>query len=396
MVLKPYQKRTAMGVGAALLLLLIAAVIWREDIFKSFLDPKEPYQVYVPPRAPNYANRSDWALLPPTPDHPSAADPPVDVFFIHSTTYNGGRNWNGPLDDRGAVRQLERVILPNYAGPFQRVGRVFAPRYRQASLFAQLSLKDDSREARRFAYGDVDAAFHYYLQHYNGGRSFIVAGVEQGGFLADGLVRFDIEQNPRLLKQLSAVYLINATVLRDGYAGPAAPFPICADPYQSHCVVAWNSAPESKPDRAKAILDRSLVWVSPDRLDNLSGRDALCVNPLLGAASDVKADARLNRGATNATDLEWGARPAFLPHQASAQCVNGVLLIAGARSASFRPPTGWPERVKTPGFNLFYADIEADAMRRIGLALGLPGAGRPAPPITRSVAVRSARVHRID
>ena len=56
-------------------------------------------------------------------------------------------------------------MLPNYAGPFVRVGRLFAPRYRQASLFAQLTLRDDARDAREFAYGDVRRAFDYYLDH---------------------------------------------------------------------------------------------------------------------------------------------------------------------------------------------------------------------------------------
>ena len=39
-------------------------------------------------------------------------------------------------------------MLPNYAGPFARLGRIFAPRYRQASLYTLMTLRDDAREAR--------------------------------------------------------------------------------------------------------------------------------------------------------------------------------------------------------------------------------------------------------
>src|SRR5204863_308586 len=76
------------------------------------------------------------------------------------------------------------VMAPNYIGPFVSVGRVFAPKYRQASLYTQLTLRDDAREARQFAYGDVREAFRSYLNHDNGGRPFLIVGVEQGGTLA--------------------------------------------------------------------------------------------------------------------------------------------------------------------------------------------------------------------
>jgi hypothetical protein len=83
----------------------------------------------------------------------------VDVFFIHPTTFNGGHDWNGPIADKASARELDRVMLPNYAGPFGRVGRVFAPRYRQASLYAyKIALREDARDARVFAYDDVQNA----------------------------------------------------------------------------------------------------------------------------------------------------------------------------------------------------------------------------------------------
>jgi hypothetical protein len=69
------------------------------------------------------------------PSRGAAGDRPADVFFVHPTTFDGGRDWNGAIDQPKAQRFLSRVVLPNYAGPFYRVGRVFAPRYRQASLY---------------------------------------------------------------------------------------------------------------------------------------------------------------------------------------------------------------------------------------------------------------------
>jgi hypothetical protein len=116
--------------------------------------------------------------------------------------------------------------------------------------------------------------------------------------------------------------------------------------------------------RAQRILSRSVVWNDKGRLVGLTGRPALCVNPLLGAQSDADAPPRLNLGAANATGLEWGARPGFMVRQVGAQCENGILEVSRPRSSSLRPSGDWAARLKSPPYNLFWADLEADALRR--------------------------------
>ena len=108
---------------------------------------------------------------------------------------------------------------PNYAGPFERVGRLFAPRYRQASLYTYLTLRDDARDARRFAYGDVLQAFRAYVSRYGQDRPFVIVGVEQGGSLAARLLREEIAGKPELKRRLVAAYLIETVVPADEY-GP--------------------------------------------------------------------------------------------------------------------------------------------------------------------------------
>ncbi len=72
-------------------------------------------------------------------------------------------------------------MLPDCAGPFQRVGQVFARTTARPDLYAQLTNRDDAREARRFASATSAAAFVQYLASYNRGRPLILVGVEQGG-----------------------------------------------------------------------------------------------------------------------------------------------------------------------------------------------------------------------
>ncbi|MBP6876524.1 MAG: DUF3089 domain-containing protein [Phenylobacterium sp.] len=364
---KGFRRLMAAAIVLVALVLAAAVYVWRDDILRTRLDPKEPFQTYDPPPAPDYAQRSAWALMPNAPEAPTAGEPPADVFFVGPTTFDGGRHWNAPIDDPKADRLFRQVMAPNYAGPFVRVGRIFAPRYRQASLYTLMTLRDDAREARRFAYGDVAQAFRYYVAHYNQGRPFVIVGVEQGGTLASRLIAEEVAADPALRARLAAAYLVQTVVPSDN-----PPLPPCLAPKQTGCVAAWASVYDGEPERAQALLDRSLVWNDAGQLVNLGGRTPICFNPLFGAVVDAEAPARLNLGATNATGLEWGARPAFLTRQVGAKCDKGILRVTRPKSPSLKPSGSWTDRRRAPGYNVFFADLEADAGARVA-ALAEPG-----------------------
>lgn len=389
--LKPARIRTShwfIGLGVAVLAVILAALsVWWGSIQEALHDPGIPYQTYTPPPAPDYAQASSWALIPAKPTTWTAKDPPADVFFIHPTTYERRAHWNGPIDDRRAVRLLDEVMIPNYAGPFAKAGRLFAPRYRQASLYTQLTLREDARDARAFAYRDVKWAFDFYLTHYNKGRPIIIAGVEQGGFLASRLAR-EVAADSTLRSRLAAVYLIETPISAD-----ALPLPACTARAQAGCTVAWIGQGFREDEHTADRLKHAAIWQG-DTVEALGDRPTVCVNPLLGKASEEAAPARLNLGAVNAAGLEWGVRPGFQNSQVSAQCVDGVLKISRPKSPALRQRGGWLEQQRVRSANLFYADIEADAQARLGAMLGRPGFGQLAPPLDGVVEIGRSPVHR--
>jgi hypothetical protein len=393
--LSRFKRWCVIGLVGVMVVLGVTVMATWDDIMKTGLDPRTPFQVVDGPPIPDYSLASSWALNPVGQPQRQTTGP-VDVFFIHPTTFNGGRDWNGPITDKGAARELDRVMLPNYAGPFGRVGRVFAPRYRQASLYAyKIALREDARDARVFAYDDVQNAFRYYLAHYNFGRPFIIVGVEQGGGIADRLLRQEIEPNPRIVGKLVAAYLIDVVTPAADF-GPASVLHPCTQRAETRCVVGWAQADATDPVGARILLSRAMVWTPDWVLYNLPPRTpVLCVNPLLGKASGEPAPARLNEGAANATELEWGARAAFLPRQVSAQCVGGVLRVSRPRSSSLRPAGGWPDKLKERPYNPFFADIEADAMKRVATYYGRKDMPAGAPPIERSTPVDTVPVRKV-
>ncbi|RAK52069.1 DUF3089 domain-containing protein [Phenylobacterium deserti] len=349
----------AVAAIGVLLLLGVGTGLYWGDLVRNALDPKEPFQTYEPPPAPDYDARAGWALLPTEPATITEATPRADVFFIAPTMYDGGDEWNAPAGDPKTERLFREVMAPNYAGPFVRVGRIFTPRYRQASLYSLLTLREDAREARKFAYGDVQRSFREYVGRYNMGRPFILVGVEQGGTLGARLLE-EIAADPQLRSRLVAAYLIETVTPAD-----SLPLPPCVRKGQAGCVAAWASVFDGQIEGASALLNRALVWSPAGDLVNLNGRSALCFNPILGAVTDAPAPARLHMGAANATGLEWDARPAFMARQVSARCQRGLLHVTAPKSASLKRTGGWADRRKVPGYNLFYADLEADARARL-------------------------------
>ena len=368
--------------GAVLVTLLVtSAAIWTDDIVKALLDPKVPFGKDRQAPAPDYAQRGAWVLLP----DPNAPPQPVDVFFIHPTSYpasftsySGGRHWNGPIDDHAAMVALADVMLPNYAAPFDAVGDVYAPRYRQASLYTKSTLWDDAIEARQFAYGDIQSAFDSYLARYNRGRPFILVGVEQGGDLGARLLAEAIAPNPSLRGRLVAAYLIDTVVPADAF-GPGAPVRACGRRDQGGCLVAYAGVRQGDFTGVQRLLGRAMVWGTQDQLQPLGARRPLCVNPLLGSTSEELAPERLNLGAAAATGLEWGVRPGFMVRQVSAQCQGGVLRVSRPRSALLRPSGDWIERAREPAYNLFWADLEADSQARLAAWQQAHPASPPAP-----------------
>ncbi|MBN8528304.1 MAG: DUF3089 domain-containing protein [Caulobacterales bacterium] len=343
-------------VGFAVVLVLTAAVaVWRGDILRAGLDPQQPFQTYEPPPPVAYADPRAWAM----PDVRINGAGPAVVFFVHPTTFAAAREWNGPIGDREADAYLRRVVLPNYAGPFAQAGAISAPRYRQASLYARLTLRDDAREARAFAYADIDAAFTAFLAAHPTGP-IILAGVEQGGELVDRLLRTRVAPDAALRTRLVAAYLIDTVTARD-----RAPIPPCSGRTQTGCMLAWSQVNEGDEGAARRRLRRALVWDDRGRLVDLGGREALCVNPVTGSTDSAQVEARNHRGATNATGLEWGARPALMAREMATQCRDGLLRHTAPRRESFREQGDWTERRMARPYNLFYGDIEADVQTRL-------------------------------
>lgn len=381
--------------GAFLILAALASWVMRDQIYQTFLDPGLPYQTYDAPERPDYTLPASWAMRP---DGPLLDESEPAVFFVHPTTYDGGDEWNAPHDRPQETEELAQIVLPNYAAPYGAAGHIYAPRYRQAALYTFMNNREDSIQARLQAHGDVNRAFAQFLAEIGEDRPFIIAGVgQQGGLHALGIILEYLAHDEALRRRLAAAYIQEGIVPLDLFTGPLADLPPCAAPDQVRCVVAFATIEAGERDRVYALLDRGMSWTGDGALDYVAERGTLCVNPLLWSTSEDFAPARLHRGGAAAEGLAPGDHPSPLANQTGAQCQNGLLMVERPRSAALRRPDRLAEDRRVPPFNLFYADIEADAVRRMELLQAtLAEEARYAPPLDTLEEVEIAPVKPID
>ena len=276
--------------------------------------------------APDYASNAAWAARPDLASGASAlprgvagpadAGQQVDVFFIHPTTDLSLRHGSAAFDAPGPAQRLDDIVLPYQASVFNACCRIFAPRYRQASLGAITHLDGPSVQATELAYSDVQRAFDYYLAHDNHGRPFIIAGHSQGANHGLRLLQQRIVGTP-LMRQLVAAYLPGGSVPSEV---AARGLPVCATATSTGCLVSWNSVRAGQADPRRQ-QDSVLWW--DGHYQAIGGRPLLCVNPLNWTVGG-SAPASLNLGGVY---FERGGAtpPAPVPAVTGAACEAGLL-----------------------------------------------------------------------
>ena len=134
----------------------------------------------------------------------------VDVFLVCPTVNTQG-NDNATMNDR--YRKIFRYALNQQQAVYAKTGRIFAPYYRQGSVYAY-NIKETAAREQVFnnAYMDVSAAFKYYIEHKNNGRPLIIAGFSQGADMCYRILEEyyggDSDRAVSLRNNLIAVYAI--------------------------------------------------------------------------------------------------------------------------------------------------------------------------------------------
>lgn len=328
------------------------------------------------PPAPDYASPGSWAALwpttvdagavPPNTAYPEAqATAQVDVFFVHPTCYKTQDYWNGPFNDP-EVKDTVSFMMKYLASVFNATARVYAPRYRQFTLFAVVERETMSGlQAIQLAYSDVERAFDYYIKYLNQGRPFILASHSQGSMHSSRLLQTKIVGSS-LQPNLVAAYLIGMAIPNNLEGIEPA-----RSPNDFGVYINWNSLTSDADPRF--FTEDSVIWVG-DSYRKSGGVSILQVNPLSWLMYGGKIDAASNPGSLPSDP--GSALIPLLKGVTSADASGNVLIIEKPTADGF--PGGGPDEpllnadngdYHNYDYQLFYESIRKNAIDRVNAYL---------------------------
>jgi hypothetical protein len=195
----------------------------------------------------------------------------VDVFFIHPTILQNLASYT-TIDNVSIANQNSTMVsasILGQAGLFAKYGRMYAPRYRQATppTFINSPLDINQANILGLAYNDIKAAFLNYLNNHNNGNKIIIVSHSQGAYLAGFLLKDVFDSDP-LLQQKLVVAVVAG--IASNYASPGLfangwwqNIPFCTQQNECGCVMNWRSYKEGQtppaPQSSHPCLNPSIV-----------------------------------------------------------------------------------------------------------------------------------------
>lgn len=253
---------------------------------------------------------------------------------------------------------VPRRRLPRQATAFETTANIFAPYYRQADAQYPLALPlaEQDKVVGAVPAGDALAAFQYYLDHFNGGRPFILAGHSQGSNVLLYLLSGYMKEHPDVYKRMIAAYVIGYSVT-PAYLAANPHLKFAEGPGDTGVIVSYNT-------EAPTIGGTNPV-VQPG---------SLAINPISWTRAETPAPAKQNPGSIALQKTGYpvpGAdgKPAVVKDFADARVdVNrGVVICSTCPVDKLAPGNAlFPKGVfHTFDYPFYYFSIRANAAERI-------------------------------
>lgn len=356
-------------IAALVMLCVIGFVAWQAflpQLMRFTYEPKISFAESQQDEAPDYNNLANWAAHPAKPgaslDAPegfAATDAPaVNVFYVAPTTYMNKARWNAPLDDAATNAMTDRMIR-HQATAFNGVGRIWSPLYRQATLGAFFTEKEDKIPAFVLAYTDVAAAFDAFLEG-AGDQPFIIAAHSQGSLHALALLQHKLANHPAR-QRLVAAYLVGWPISIKADLEPFGYAP-CDTPEATGCVASWQSFGE--PADPSGVIAAYGAAPGPTGVQR-AGTPMVCTNPLNWQLGTARAEADANLGALPFVDVGQPLAAIQKGLTGAACDAAGILRLTANPQGDYRASLMPGENYHVYDYALFWANIRANAQTRV-------------------------------
>ncbi|MBI5232151.1 MAG: DUF3089 domain-containing protein [Coriobacteriales bacterium] len=302
----------------------------------------------------DYSRSRNWLSTP------KRADKPVDVFYLYPTSYQKKSPSSpniGSVDD-WRMRWAAGNAFKRQASAFEPSANIYAPYYRQADAgyALKLPIAEQDRVVGGIPTSDATAAFEYYLEHYNGGRPFILAGHSQGSNVLLFLLSDYMREHPDVYKRMIAAYVVGYSVTPKFLAeNPHLKF--AEGRHDTGVIASWNT-------EAPTIGGPNPV-LHPN---------ALAINPITWTRDETTATAEQNLGSIelhktgSPIDGPSGTPQKVIDYaDARVDAKKGVVICSTAPVAKLAPGNATFPRGVFHSFDypFYYFDVRQNAADRI-------------------------------
>jgi pimeloyl-ACP methyl ester carboxylesterase len=190
------------------------------------------------PKATDYSKTNHWLTVPAT------NMLPVDIFYLYPTSWTS-TNPNPVVCaiDNPSMLQLAPLAFAKTATAFETIGNIYAPFYRQSNMTSNSLVTEAGIPTT-----DGIAAFDYYIQHFNQGRPFILAGHSQGAYVLSKLLAQYMKDHPDVYARMIAAYVIGWPVTAQ-YLADNPYLKFAEGPDDTGVIISYNTqAPDVPPD----------------------------------------------------------------------------------------------------------------------------------------------------
>ena len=322
----------------------------------------------------DYSKNTSWAALPLMQDDADMIpkgergidqnNSPVDVFFVHPTGYLKGDNWTDPLEEKSATMENTQWMMANQASVYNGCCSVYAPHYRQASIYSYFGSDELRAEVHNFVYQDVKKSFEYFIENFSNGRPFIIASHSQGTHHSIRLLAEEIDSSD-LYPRMVGAYIIGGMISKD-WMNNMVNIEVCESAEQVGCLVHWDTLNVTQINKEMPIYQNNIcvnpiTWKNEGSLSELKdAKGAVYVSGkfLLGFSGD-----------DGPTDQTFTPLEAPVKKYVQAQCKDGALFASDQTGTTFQTFSGSGGNYHGLDYALFYMDIRENAKLKVSTYL---------------------------
>ncbi|MEI6748914.1 MAG: DUF3089 domain-containing protein [Bacteroidota bacterium] len=302
----------------------------------------------------DYSLAEHWLSLP------ADTAKPVDIFYLYPTAWTPDSATNtlycaidNPSMLAGSLRALK-----TQATVFETTGNIYSPYYRQTNAVKTLVLPEDQRwEVLRQEPGkDVVAAFDYYINHYNNGRPFILAGHSQGASVLLVLLTEYMANHPEVYSRMIAAYVTGYPVTAEFMAANKH-LKFAKGPDDTGVIISYNTQSPKVVPGANIVVANNI---------------GLVINPINWRRDETPAPATESLGSymPGKSLIHYEKVPYFA--DAQIDLVQGVLICKSVNDSAMAAISGGLGLgvYHIYDISLYYYNLRQNAGNRAGKFLG--------------------------